>query len=62
MRIIIASIWIATDGGGLNCYDPRLKTFVDFPGKAVLAKYNVHGFCRKAIQSGSVHMDEDSFS
>ena len=36
-------IWIATDDGGLNCFAPRLKTFVDFPGKAALATYNVHG-------------------
>ncbi len=36
-------IWIATDDGGVNCYDAANDQFLSFPGKQVLAKYNVHG-------------------
>lgn len=36
-------IWIATDDGGLNCYDAPNDRFVDYPGRSVLSKYNVHG-------------------
>lgn len=35
-------IWIATDDGGLNCYEPTKDRFLDYPGKQVLSKYNVH--------------------
>ncbi len=35
-------IWIATDDGGLNYYDPVSNSFLDYPGKQVLSKYNVH--------------------
>lgn len=36
-------VWIATDDGGLNCYNMRENRFVDFPGKSVLSGMNVHG-------------------
>ena len=36
-------IWIATDDGGVNCYDAANDRFLDYPGKQVLSKYNVHG-------------------
>ncbi len=36
-------IWVATDDGGLNCYDPIKDVFVDFPGRSALSKLNVHG-------------------
>lgn len=36
-------IWVATDDGGLNCYDPVSDRFVDYPGRSVLSRYNVHG-------------------
>ena len=35
-------IWIATDDAGLDCYDPQTDSFVDFPGKQAMAKYNAH--------------------
>lgn len=35
-------IWIATDDAGLDCYDPQTDSFVDFPGKQEMAKYNAH--------------------
>ena len=35
-------IWIATDDAGLDCYDPQTDSFVDFPGKQKMAKYNAH--------------------
>ena len=38
-------IWIATDDGGLNCYDAVNGRFVTFPGQQAMAKYNVHGLC-----------------
>lgn len=36
-------IWIATDDGGVNCYDMRSNAFIDFPGKLILSDLNVHG-------------------
>ncbi len=36
-------IWVATDDGGLNCYDPVRDVFVDYPGRHTLNKLNVHG-------------------
>lgn len=36
-------IWIATDDGGLNCYDMPSENFVDFPGREALKRMNVHG-------------------
>ncbi len=36
-------IWIATDDGGVNCYDAANDQFVNYPGKQVLGQYNVHG-------------------
>ena len=36
-------IWVATDDGGLNCYDPIKDVFVDYPGRSALNKLNVHG-------------------
>lgn len=35
-------IWIATDDAGIDCYDPQTDSFVDFPGKQEMAKYNAH--------------------
>lgn len=35
-------VWIATDDGGLNCYDPTLGKCIDFQGRKLLARYNVH--------------------
>ena len=35
-------IWIATDDAGIDCYDPQTDSFVDFPGKQSMAKYNAH--------------------
>ncbi len=36
-------VWVATDDGGLNCYDPLKDQFVDYPGHQIMSKYNVHG-------------------
>lgn len=36
-------VWIATDDGGLNCYVPALGKCVDYPGRDLLSRYNVHG-------------------
>ena len=43
-------IWIATDDAGLECYNPAADAvpftsnpFIDYPGRSVLAQYNVHG-------------------
>lgn len=36
-------IWIATDDAGVDCYDPTTDTFVNFPGKQAMGRYNVHG-------------------
>lgn len=36
-------VWVATDDGGLNCYDPLKDQFVDYPGRQAMSKYNVHG-------------------
>ena len=63
-------IWIATDDGGLSCYDAPNHRFVDYPGKAVMGRCNVHalhlegnnlwaatygdGVVRLSINSGSV--------
>lgn len=35
-------IWIATDDAGLDCFNPRTDSFVSYPGKAAMGKYNVH--------------------
>lgn len=35
-------IWIATDDAGVDCYDPLTDSFLDFPGKQSMAKYNAH--------------------
>lgn len=35
-------IWIATDDAGIDCYDPLTDSFLDFPGKQAMAKYNAH--------------------
>ena len=35
-------IWIVTDDAGIDCYDPQTDSFVDFPGKQSMAKYNAH--------------------
>ena len=36
-------IWVATDDAGVDCFDPATDSFVDFPGKQAVARYNVHG-------------------
>ena len=35
-------IWIATDDAGLDCFNPQTNSFVSYPGKADMGKYNVH--------------------
>lgn len=35
-------IWIATDDAGIDCYDPLTDSFLNFPGKQAMAKYNAH--------------------
>lgn len=36
-------MWIASDDGGLNCYDLNSGKFVSYPGQERLANLNVHG-------------------
>lgn len=36
-------LWIATDDGGVSCYDMKSDAFKDFPGKRALSELNVHG-------------------
>lgn len=36
-------IWVATDDAGVGCYDPVSDSFIDYPGKASLSRYNIHG-------------------
>ncbi len=43
-------IWVATDDGGLNCYDPLKDVIVDYPGRQAMSKYNVHGLYADAGQ------------
>ena len=38
-------IWIASDDGGLMCYDPKEHRFVDYPHQDVLARQNAHALC-----------------
>ena len=35
-------IWIATDDAGLDCFNPQTNSFVSYPDKAAMGKYNVH--------------------
>lgn len=35
-------IWIATDDAGLDCFNPQTNSFISYPGKAAMGKYNVH--------------------
>lgn len=35
-------VWIASDDAGIDCYDPLTDSFLDFPGKQAMAKYNAH--------------------
>lgn len=37
-------IWVATDDGGVNCYDPSVAQMVDFPACQRLATVNAHAF------------------
>lgn len=37
-------IWVATDDGGVNCYDPSVGQMVDFPARQRLATVNAHAF------------------
>lgn len=36
-------IWVATDDGGLNCFDAATHEFVSFAGQESMSSYNVHG-------------------
>lgn len=36
-------IWIATDDGGLNCYDMNIGKFVKYPGMQTFKDVNAHG-------------------
>lgn len=36
-------VWVATDDGGLNCFDITTHTLIDYPGKSGMKNYNVHG-------------------
>lgn len=36
-------IWIASDDGGLNCFDIANDCFVNYPGRNRLSQLNVHG-------------------
>lgn len=36
-------VWIATDDGGLNCYDMNVGKFVTFPGMQTYRELNTHG-------------------
>ncbi|MCR5132091.1 MAG: response regulator [Prevotella sp.] len=39
-------IWIASDDGGLNCFKSgKSDTFLDFPNRQQLQRYNIHAFC-----------------
>ncbi len=38
-------IWVASDDGGLACFDSRRQQFTDFPGSKTLADLNVHALC-----------------
>ena len=37
-------IWVATDDGGVDCYDPSAGQMVDFPARQRLATVNAHAF------------------
>lgn len=37
-------IWVATDDGGVDCYDPSVGQMVDFPARQRLATVNAHAF------------------
>lgn len=39
------NIWIATDDGGLNCYNLATASFRNYPGQQLLRHYNVHALC-----------------
>lgn len=36
-------LWVATDDGGLSCYDVERRRFVDFRGREQMSALNVHG-------------------
>lgn len=36
-------LWVATDDGGLSCYDVGRRCFVDYRGREEMAALNVHG-------------------
>ena len=38
-------IWIASDDGGLMCYDPKTRLFRDYPHQDVLSHQNTHALC-----------------
>ncbi len=38
-------IWIASDDGGLMCYDPKTRLFRDYPHQDVLSNQNTHALC-----------------
>ena len=36
-------VWIATDDGGLSCFDMRRNDFTTYPGQEALTNINAHG-------------------
>ena len=36
-------MWIATDDGGLSCFDMRRNDFTTYPGQEALTNINAHG-------------------
>ena len=48
-------IWIASDDGGLMCYNPKERRFVDYPHKDVLSQQNAHAlsFCGDELWVGT---------
>ena len=48
-------IWIASDDGGLMCYSPKERRFVDYPHKDLLSRQNAHAlnFCGDELWVGT---------
>jgi len=38
-------VWIASDDGGLMCYAPKERRFLNYPHKVILSRKNVHALC-----------------
>ena len=39
------NVWVASDDGGLSCFVPALRRFVDYPGRIMLKDDNIHALC-----------------